>query len=339
MEKFIRKYWLYIMFVFAFFIMFGTVSVQIDTFENSCPKGPIIHETDKIALEMEKAEYINQIEALKEELYKCMDEKNEIASTGADNINSYTESKNHIDKLNKQIEDYKSQIVDLNEKVQKLNGAINNLENTNKEMDKELKNAEIDIKTLQSSNLALDKNYQTALQDLKQPIYTQFPNMKRNIFGGSLNLSLKECQDRCSQDNDCTAFNYFNSNNTCNIITQLSYKDIMEAKTDEKASLYFKNSRDQDNVFDINKINLVKTTTPMSDLKPPEQEPEQKQEPNKNDAEKAKIEAEIRANQAILATIKPIKIPFSDSTMPNPRKEYYEKKIEELEAKLKKIGL
>jgi hypothetical protein len=113
---------MWIMFVFTFFIMFGTINVQIDSFSNqwntcpktqNCSKEPIVHHTDKIALELEKEDYLKQITYIKSQYEKCVKKIDICESIGADNAAANMEKKNIIDGLNKQLKQYEEKIKNL----------------------------------------------------------------------------------------------------------------------------------------------------------------------------------------------------------------------------------
>jgi len=287
MEKFIKQNWLWIMIIFTLFVMFGTIRVKIETFNNqdnpwstcpktqNCSKGPITHQTDKIALEIEKEQYLKKIEELKKYIAKYEAEIAVISSTGTDNMGLNIELKNRIEQLNREIKKYKDQISELDNLVKTKKDIINNLEKLYKKTDKERKDALDQAKLCKTADMNLDKKYQKVVKEntniknqLKQPVYARLSNHKYGKYSVSETISLKECQDMCSKDNDCTAINYFTKpTGLCNVIKQLNYCDIVDAENDEDFSIYFRGFRDS--TSDINQVNLVKsslTTAPVQSV-------------------------------------------------------------------------
>jgi hypothetical protein len=151
--------------------------------------------------------------------------------------------------------------------------------NTDKELNDALdqRNDALDqAKLWKTADINLDKKYQKVVKEntniknqLKQPVYARLSNHKYGKYSVSETpITLKDCQDNCSKDNDCTAINYFTKPiNSCNIIKQLNYCDIVKADSDEDVDFYFNGIRDS--ISDINQVNLVKsslTTAPVQSV-------------------------------------------------------------------------
>jgi chromosome segregation ATPase len=247
-EKWIRENWIYLVLVFTFFLLFGKITLDfgIENFDNDAKC--VVHKSDKIALELDKENYLGKIDNLNKELNEKTTELN-------DNKSEMSDLQSDLINLKEDGEEYRSKYEQLTRSYDGLNKQLNQT--------KELLKKE---QTLANQNAYLKiPNYECKDCDEIKEFETSFD----------------QCQKLCNENDSCDLINYYAPKMKCVLVKGKDYKNMDYSSYD----MYLKTNRNNVGSFDLNelmKLSAPKSAT-ISSLKPSREEIERKKQELKNE--------------------------------------------------------
>lgn len=235
-EKWIRVNWLYLILVFTFFLLFGkiTLDFSIENFDNNADY--IVHKSDKIALELDKADYLSKIDNLNKELNEkttdINNKESEMSDLQSDLLNLKQDGNEYRTKYEQKTRSY---------------DALNKQLNQTKELLKK-------EQTLANQNAYLKiPNYECKDCDEIKEFETSFD----------------QCQKLCNENESCDLINFYAPKMKCVLVKGKNYKNMNYSSYD----MYLKTNRNNITNFDLNELMKLSPSVvkPTSSLKPTQQ--------------------------------------------------------------------